>query len=130
MAIPASITTYFVADNIDVKTMIVIILISLFVGGILEIWAVKQGRRDKFYIWEYNNRTTLGKKILGVAVEDLILFLILTPIFCISMWEFVKKFVVVDNIMFYVLVPVGIAFILVTYFVVFKLTDSANDKRK
>jgi len=130
MAIPASITTYFVADNIDVKTMIVIILISLFVGGILEIWAVKQGRRDKFYIWEYNNRTTLGKKILGVAVEDLILFLILTPIFCISMWEFVKKFVVVDNIMFYVLVPVGIAFILVTYFVVFKLTDSANDKKK
>ncbi len=130
MAIPASITTYFASDSIDIRTMIIIILISLFVGGILEIWAVKQGRRDKFYIWEYNNKTTLGKKILGVAVEDLVLFLILTPIFCISMWEFVKKFIRLDDSAFYLLIPTGVVLILLTYFIVFKVTDYPNNKRK
>lgn len=129
MAIPASITTYFVADKIDFRTMVIIILISMFVGGILEIWAVKQGKRDKFYIWEYNSKTTLGKKILGIAVEDLILFLILTPIFCISMWEFVKKFIRIDDSTFYTLVSSGVLLILITYFLVYRITDFPNNKR-
>ncbi|HBP40069.1 hypothetical protein A2595_04070 [Candidatus Woesebacteria bacterium RIFOXYD1_FULL_31_53] len=123
MAIPASIVLFFVYDLINIEALIVVILTSLFIGGILEIWAVKQGRGDKFYIWEYSNKTTLGKKILGVAVEDLILFLILTPIFCIAMWEFVKKYVVTGNIPLKIVLPTGLIFIFITYFFVYRITN-------
>lgn len=122
MAIPASIIFFFVYDLINLEALVVVILTSLFIGGILEIWAVRQGRKDKFYIWEYNKKTTLGKKILGVAIEDLILFLILTPIFCIAMWEFVKRFVVTGDISLGIILPIGLIFIILTYSLIFRLT--------
>lgn len=124
MGIPSMLVFNFVYKLIDLTALLILIFMSLFIGGILEIWAVKQGRGDKFYIWEYNKKTTLDKKILGVAVEDLILFLILTPIFIISMWEFVKKYLVLSNISYSEIVLTGLVIILITYYVVFKLTNS------
>jgi len=121
MAIPASITTYFVADNIDVKTMIVIILISLFVGGILEIWAVKQGRRDKFYIWEYNSKTILGYKLFGVPIEDFLLFLVITPILIISVWEGLKKYFNTGEIRILWIVAISVLLLMVIYRLVYKI---------
>lgn len=126
MAIPASIVLFFVYDVINFEALAVVILTSLFIGGILEIWAVKQGRKDKFYIWEYSNKTTLGKKFLGVAIEDMVLFLVLTPIFCIVMWEFVKKFIMSSLGSIFVVFPVGLAVIIFTYALVFKITNGKN----
>lgn len=123
LAIPSLLLFNFVYELIDLNALTILIFLSLFVGGILEIWAVRQGKKDKFYIWEYNKKTTLDKKILGVAVEDVILFLILTPIFIITMWEFVKKYVLVLNISTQNIFIYGTALVLVTYYLVFKVTN-------
>lgn len=123
MGIPSMLVFNFVYKLIDPTALLILIFMSLFVGGILEIWAVKQGRGDKFYIWEYNKKTTLNKKILGVAVEDLILFLILTPIFIISMWEFVKKYLVLSSVSYLEIISIGTLITLITYFIVFKFTN-------
>lgn len=122
MAIPSVIVLLFVYRSIDLKALALVILVAFFIGGILEIWAVKQGRKDKFYIWEYNPRTTLNKKILGVAVEDLVLFLFLTPVFTIAVWEAVKKLLSVYDIPIALLITGGTIFVLASYFLVFNLT--------
>lgn len=130
LAIPASIVTFFVSDLININALTIVIMLALLVGGILEVWAVKQGKKDKFYIWEYNNKTTLNLKILGIAVEDLILFLILTPFFCISMWEFVKRYVDLNRIDLKLFIPFSLISICIIYGLVFRITDASNKKKK
>ena len=128
MAFPSLIVLLFVYRQIDWKAMALVILVSFFIGGVLEIWAVRQGRKDRFYIWEYNPRTTLNKKILGVAVEDLILFLILTPVFVISTWEAIKKLISVYDVPIGLFFVGGALFVLVSYCLVFELTRPKKRK--
>jgi hypothetical protein len=122
MALPSAILLLFTHDLIDLHTLLVLIIISLFVGGVLEIISVKQGRKDKFFIWEYNSKTTLNKKIFGVAVEDMILFLVLTPIFAVSAWEALKKAMSAYQYPMIVTLVVGLSAVLATYYILYKLT--------
>ncbi|HKB88045.1 MAG TPA: hypothetical protein VKC53_00165 [Patescibacteria group bacterium] len=129
MAIPSIIMLSFVYHSFDIKALLMVTIATFFVGGILEIWAVRQGKKDKFYIWEYNPRTTLNKKVMGVAIEDLTLFLLLTPIFTISVWETSKKLISVYNIPIAMLIVGGIAFVLTSYSIVFSLTKPRKRER-
>lgn len=122
MAIPSLIFLYFIYDAINFQALVIVTIAAFLVGGILEIWAVKQGRKDKFYIWEYSNKTTLGKKIMGIAVEDLFVFLTVTPIFIISAWEFIKRMMSKGQIEFNSVVILGVISVFISYFVVFRLT--------
>lgn len=130
MAVPSIVVLFFVYRSLDIKALIIVVLASFFIGGILEIWAVKQGKKDKFYIWEYNPHTTLNRKILGIAVEDVTLFLLLTPIFTIVVWEAAKMLVSAYIIPTGLLIAGGATFILASYFLVFNLTRPKGKKRR
>lgn len=90
LGLPAFIFSRFV--RVSIKALISTICISILLGLILEIWAVRHGKKDKSFVWDYSNKFTLGPKIFDVPVEDSIIFLILTPIFIIYFYEFVNKF--------------------------------------
>jgi len=61
---------------------------------VFDIWAVRQSYGDRFFIWEYNSRSIIGYKVFGVPVEDFIFFLVLTPVFIISIYESIKFYIV------------------------------------
>lgn len=92
LEIPAFVLSFFVKEELNLGAILFVIAISLLVGGIFDIWAVRQGKKDDFFIWEYNTRSILGFKIYGVPVEDYIFFFIFTPFFIIIMYEAVKKY--------------------------------------
>ncbi len=70
--------------------MLFTIFASIVVGYLVEIWAVRHGKKDRVFVWEYNSRSNLGIKIFDIPIEDSIVFLILTPIFIIYFYEFIK----------------------------------------
>lgn len=130
MAIPSVIVLLFVYHSLDLKALLLVVLASFLIGGSFDIWAVRQGKKDKFYIWEYNSRTTLNKKVLGMPIEDATLFLFLTPVFTIAVWEAAKMLISAYNIPIGLLVIGGVAFILASYFLVFNLTRPKTKRRR
>lgn len=121
MGLPAAIVAYFVRGALDVKALLIVTLIALFIGGIFDIWAVKQGKKDKFYIWEYSRKTTLGLKILGVPFEDYFLFLVITPVLIISLWEAVKRLSLLKETNLFWLIVFGLVLLSVSYRLAFRL---------
>lgn len=91
LGVPALILSNFVTVN--TKSLIYTICASIFVGQILEVWAVRHGKKDKSFVWEYSSKFTLGPKIFDVPIEDFIIFLILTPIFIVYFYEFAKTLI-------------------------------------
>ena len=65
-------------------------LAYLFLLGIPS-YILYDSKRDKFFVWQYNEKSILGLKIRGVPIEDYVLFLILTPIFIIALYKFIEK---------------------------------------
>lgn len=122
MALPASILLFFTYSLINLNALAVLVIIALVVGGVIEIISVKQSKKDKFYIWEYNSKTTLDWKILGVAVEDMILFLILTPIFAITAWEAVKRVSIVNETSVATILISGTLLTVVIYAITYTIT--------
>lgn len=92
LGIPSSVLLYLISGELDKKALFLVLLVTLGVGGVFDIWATRQGEKDRFFIWEYNSNSILGFKFYGVPVEDFIFFLILTPVFIISIYEAAKKF--------------------------------------
>ncbi len=128
MAVPASILLFFVGESLNPKALVIEVFVSLLVGGVFCIWAEQQGKKDKFYIWKYNPRTVLNKKLLGVELEDFLLFLFLTPIFSVAMWETAKKLVYFSDVSLGVMIMVGAIIIAISYAVAYKI--SRPPKRK
>ncbi len=92
LGFPALMLTGIVKNHIDFRAVVITTLITIVVGGIFDIWAVRQSRKDKFFIWEYNKQSIIGIKICGVPIEDYVFFLVLTPIFIITLYESAKLF--------------------------------------
>ncbi|MFA6533374.1 MAG: lycopene cyclase domain-containing protein [Patescibacteria group bacterium] len=118
LGVPAVFLGYLVKDNIDFSALILLILIVLIVGGIFDIWAVRQGKKDNFFIWEYNSKSILGFKIYGVPVEDFVFFLVLTPCFIVTVYEAVKIFLSTNSLR--LMIAISIFFLLISYNFVYK----------
>ena len=121
MFLPASVLVYFVRDTLEFKPLLLVVLFSFLLGGIFDIWAVKQGKKDKFYIWEYNSKTILGYKLFGVPIEDSLLFLVITPILIISVWEGLKKYFNTGEIRILWIVAISVLLLMVIYRLVYKI---------
>ncbi len=80
---------FYSSDRIDLGSLVLTIIIVFIIGSVFDIWAVRQGRKDRFFIWQYNEKSIIGLKIRGVPIEDYILFLVLTPIFIISLYTLI-----------------------------------------
>ncbi|PIS42443.1 MAG: hypothetical protein COT24_03670 [Candidatus Kerfeldbacteria bacterium CG08_land_8_20_14_0_20_40_16] len=111
---------YFVKEDFNYKALLIVILICLIVGGIFDIWAVKQRRRDKFFIWEYNSKSIIGFKIYGVPIEDFILFLVFTPFFIVTVWESVKKLLIETEELFSLIMLIGVVTLFISYYFVYQ----------
>lgn len=122
MAIPSVVLLGFTYQLINMNALLVLVIISMVVGGVLEIISVRQGKKDKFYIWEYSKKTTLGKKWFGVAVEDMVLFLILTPVFSITAWEALKEITTISKTPLWQTFLVGVFLVTGIYSLTYKLT--------
>ena len=90
LGLPSYVLSRFVTLNL--KALLLTICVSIFVGQILEIWAVRHGKKDKSFVWDYSYKFTLGPKIFDVPIEDFIIFLILTPIFIVYFYQFTVNF--------------------------------------
>lgn len=97
LGIPAFVLGFFVKNELNLGAIFFVTGISLLVGGVFDIWAVKQGKNDDFYIWEYNAKSILGFKLYGVPIEDYVFFFIFTPFFIIIMYEAVKKYLYLQD---------------------------------
>jgi len=65
-----------------------------------------------------------------MEIEDITLFLLLTPIFTIAVWEAAKMLVSSYIIPTGLLIAGGATFILTSYFLVFNLTRPKGKKRR
>lgn len=92
LGVPALMISGVIKNHIDFRAVFVTTLLTIMVGGIFDIWAVRQSRKDKFFIWEYNKKSIIGVKVFGVPIEDYVFFLVLTPIFIIALYEGVRSF--------------------------------------
>lgn len=120
LGVPTSILFYFIKEDFNYKALLIVILICLIVGGIFDIWAVKQRSRDKFFIWEYNSRSIIGFKIYGVPIKDFILILIFTPFFIITVWESVKRLLLETEGLFSLIMLVGVITLFISYYFVYQ----------
>lgn len=121
MVLPASVLAYLVRDALEFKPLLFVVLFSFFLGGIFDIWAVKQGKKDKFYIWEYSRKTILGYKLFGVPIEDFLLFLVITPVLIISAWEGTKRYFNTGEVRILWLMATSVLLLMVIYRLVYKI---------
>ncbi len=87
LGLPAFLLHIFFVEQFNWKALIVTTLVSLFVGGIFDIWGTRQNLNDRFFVWDYDSKSILGFKILGVPVEDFFFFLVLTPFLLVTVYE-------------------------------------------
>ncbi len=118
LGIPAVVLGYIVRETIDFRALLLLIFIALIVGGVFDIWAVRQGNKDRFFIWEYNSKSILGFRICGVPVEDFVFFLILTPCFMVVVYEGIKLFLYSTSLK--LLIVIFVFILLVSYYLVYK----------
>ncbi|MES3004497.1 MAG: lycopene cyclase domain-containing protein [Patescibacteria group bacterium] len=91
LGIPSLVLSKFV--DVELKSLVFTVLASIVVGQVLEIWAVRHGKKDRSFVWDYSSKFILGPKIFDIPIEDFILFLILTPIFIVYFYEFINTFI-------------------------------------
>lgn len=120
LGLPAGILIFFfLRNNINYKALFGVIIITLIVGGVFDIWAVRQSKNDKFFIWEYNSKSIIGFKIFGVPIEDYVFFLVLTPFFIISFYEGIKM-VLINNYSLQLPIIISILTLALSYYIVYK----------
>ncbi|OGC45247.1 hypothetical protein A2V49_01445 [candidate division WWE3 bacterium RBG_19FT_COMBO_34_6] len=126
LGLPAVLLGFFVKDLLFPIPLLIVILICLFIGGIFDIWAVRQNTKDKFFIWEYNSESIIGIKVFGVPLEDYVLFLVLTPIFIIIIWEMVQKIFLTDSLLQAAFLLFGIIITVISYRLAYKIAKKSK----
>lgn len=115
---PSFILYRYLPSSVDWSALLVLIIVSLLVGGIFDIWSTRQGPRDVFFIWEYNSRSILGFKLFGVPIEDYVFFLVLTPFFMVVFYESLK--LLLRSVSLTPIIILGLLLLIVSYSVVYR----------
>jgi len=68
------------------------------------IWATRHGKKDSVWLWQFNNKDTLGIKFLDLPIEEYI-FYISTSLYIVFMWKAIEIALETDNLMFFIVVP-------------------------
>jgi len=126
LGLPAGVLVYLLKDNIDYGAVLLVIIITLIIGGIFDIWAVRQNDNDEFFIWEYNSASIIGFKIFGVPIEDFVFFLVLTPIFIISLYEG-TRLMLSNGYSLKIPIFISMIILIISYYIVYK--HAAHSKK-
>ncbi len=84
---------YKFTSNINFNALVLTVISAIIVGTLIEVNAVRHGKKDKVFVYQYNSKFTLGPKVLGTPIEDSVIFLIFTPIFLVLVYEFISKII-------------------------------------
>lgn len=120
LGLPAFFLIFYIKETLNLIALIIIILICMIVGGIFDIWAVRQSKKDKFWVWHYNKNSILGLKLFGLPIEDILLFFVLTPVFIITLWESITKLLVEYNNLSINIILFEVILMITCYFIVYK----------
>lgn len=116
---PALILMFFVRESLNLIALIIIILIVMIIGGIFDIWATQQHKKDKFWIWQYNKKSIIGFKLFGLPIEDIALFFVLTPLFIITLWESITKLLINNKNLPILLIFIEVIMLTISYFLIY-----------
>jgi lycopene cyclase domain-containing protein len=72
--------------------VVIFSLLSILICALFDTWSTRHGRRDKFWLWDFNNKYMLGPRIFGVPIEEY-LFMIFAGMFFALLWETSGKIV-------------------------------------
>ncbi len=80
----------FVKDTVNFKALLATEVMCFLLAGVFDYWGTRHGKKDKFYVWEYDDRSILGIKVFGLPIEDIIFFLGMMPITGVFIYEAAK----------------------------------------
>jgi len=92
LAVPTLIMYFYLRESIILGNMIFILAVLGCAGVAADIWATKQNKKDKTWIWEFNTKNIVSLKILGHPAEEYVYFLLFIP-YIILFWELLNKIV-------------------------------------
>ncbi len=101
--LPSVVAGFFLSKYISLLPLIPFIFFVTIIGSIWDVWATKHGKKDRVWIWQFNNKETLGFKIFGLPFEEY-LFYIASSVYVIFMWEGIKLIMLTNLLATYVMV--------------------------
>ena len=87
--LPTTAAGLFLSNHISLKALVPFILLITIMGSLWDVWAARHGKKDRVWIWQFNDRETLGFKFFGLPVEEY-LFYVVSGVYVIFMWEGLK----------------------------------------
>lgn len=90
--LPALLMVFVQENSFDYSSLIFTTFSLGFTGILGDIWATRQGKRDKLWIWAFSRRTLTGSKLLGHPLEEYFFFIAATP-YVILFWELLNSVV-------------------------------------
>jgi len=96
------------------------------VGSIWDIWATRHGNKDPIWLWQFNHKETIGKKVFDVPIEEY-LFYLATSVYVIFTWESIRLVSEEGNLLMFIVLPFcavwSLFFIGIPYFFGFRNKD-------
>jgi len=102
--IPSIVAGMFVRKSIPLVNFIIFVFLITVLGAVWNIWATRHGKKDSVWLWQFNNKDTLGIKFLDLPIEEYI-FYISTSLYIVFMWKAIEIALETDNLMFFIVVP-------------------------
>ncbi|MBI2474616.1 MAG: lycopene cyclase domain-containing protein [Candidatus Taylorbacteria bacterium] len=117
--IPTLILGLFAWPIIDMSNLIGFMIGITILGSVWDVWATKHGRIDPAWLWQFNNRETLGIKLFDLPLEEY-LFYVSTSAYIIFIWETMRYASETADYLAYLLLPFialwSLLFILLPYY--------------
>lgn len=101
--IPTIIAGFYLSDFISLTALVPFIISITIVGGIWDIWATKHGKKDRMWIWQFNDKEVMGFYFLGLPIEEY-LFYVVSSVYVIFMWESIKLIMLKEIEVFFVVI--------------------------
>jgi len=102
--LPAFILAFFVWGRIPLINLVLFVGSITVLGVIWDILAVRHGKRDRTWLWQFNFKDTLGIKIFDLPIEEYV-FYISSSLYIIFLWEGIKYSLETESILMYILIP-------------------------
>lgn len=90
-AIPLAFEGFFIFGRINKIYLLIFVAGITFTGSVWDIWASRHGKKDPIWIWQWNEKETLGIKLFDLPIEEY-LFYVVSSAYIIFTWETIRFF--------------------------------------
>jgi lycopene cyclase domain-containing protein len=92
LAVPATVLFLNLRGEINIQNVFILVAVLGCAGIAADIWATRQNKKDKTWIWEFNSKNVVSSRILGHPLEEYIYFILFLP-YIILLWELLNRVV-------------------------------------